>query len=162
MLDALARKTVPSRITMTPMVTAALRHSRPLVTVMLFCGSLLALSAPAPGCKEEGIGDPCTPEQEYNTDFLGFDEKEVNVESKSFQCRTRLCLVNHFRGRVSCPYGQGAGGEAPPGGAACTVPGSATQISGKDSSGQFLDPKKQSTVSAQCVDRSADKAVYCS
>src|SRR5262249_26299403 len=55
-IDALSRKTVPSRITMMPLVTAALRHSRPLVTVMLFCGSLLALSAPAPGCKEEGIG----------------------------------------------------------------------------------------------------------
>ena len=58
------------------------------------------------GCQATGVGDPCTPEQEYHTSFAGFDEKEVNVESKSFQCQTRLCLVNHFRGRVSCAYGQ--------------------------------------------------------
>lgn len=58
------------------------------------------------GCSTTGIGDPCIPEAEYAPDFLGFDQEEVNVESKSFQCETRLCLVNHFRGRVSCPYGQ--------------------------------------------------------
>ena len=60
------------------------------------------------GCATTGIGDPCIPEAEYAPDFLGFDQKEVNVESKSFQCLTRLCLVNHFQGRVSCPYGQNA------------------------------------------------------
>jgi hypothetical protein len=36
----------------------------------------------------------------------GFDLKEANIESRSFQCRTRICLVNHFQGRVSCPTGQ--------------------------------------------------------
>ncbi|MBX3229304.1 MAG: hypothetical protein KIT84_18215 [Labilithrix sp.] len=114
---------------------------------------------------EEGIGDPCTPEQEYNKDFLGFDEKEVNVESKSFQCRTRLCLVNHFRGRVSCPYGQQPSGEAPVGGdRSCTIPGTDTKIEGaKDpTTGEFVDPRKQNAVPAQCVDRASDKAVYCS
>ena len=60
----------------------------------------------ASGCSQTGVGDPCTPEQEFDTQFNGFDEQEVNVESKSFQCQTRLCLVNHFQGRVSCPYGQ--------------------------------------------------------
>ena len=113
---------------------------------------------------DEGVGDPCTPEQEYNTDFLGFDVKEVNVESKSFQCRTRLCLVNHFQGRASCPYGQDQSGAAPDGAkTACTVPGTDTKIEGaKDQTGAFVDPKKQSLVQPQCVDRAADKAVYCS
>jgi hypothetical protein len=112
---------------------------------------------------DEGVGDPCTPEQEYNRDFLGFDVKEVNVESKSFQCRTRLCLVNHFQGRASCPYGQDQSGAAPAGAKACTVPGTDSKIEGaKDSTGGFIDPKKQSTVQPQCVDRAADKAVYCS
>src|SRR5688572_4005965 len=128
MLDALARETVPSRITMTRLVTAVFRHGRALLTVTIFGGAFLLLSAPAPGCAEEGIGDPCTPEQEFNETFLGFDEKEVSVESKSFQCRTRLCLVNHFKGRVSCPYGQGLGGEAPAGGKVCNVPGTETKI----------------------------------
>src|SRR5215471_16071374 len=62
------------------------------------------------GCQSSGVGDPCTPEAEYNPSFLGFNLSEVNTESESFQCLTRLCLVNHFQGRVSCPYGQAADG----------------------------------------------------
>ncbi|MBX3223203.1 MAG: hypothetical protein KF795_22010 [Labilithrix sp.] len=138
------------------------RIVRPLATAAVLGGTLLFVAGP--GCADEGIGDPCTPEQEYNPDFLGFDEKEVNVESKSFQCRTRLCLVNHFRGRVSCPYGQGPGGEAPAGGANCKIPGTETPIEGaKDpNTNDFVDTRKKSSVSAQCVDRATDKAVYCS
>jgi hypothetical protein len=72
------------------------------------------------GCQSTGVGDPCTPEQEYDPSFLGFAATEVSVESKSFQCQTRLCLVNHFRGRVSCPYGQAADGTPVPHTSACT------------------------------------------
>ncbi len=180
MLDALVRKPLPSRLTMTRAALAswgsapaardsrsslfklAVRWGRPVViTAMLGAGVLLVA---APGCGSEGIGDPCIPEQEYDRNFLGFDEKEVNVESKSFQCRTRLCLVNHFRGRVSCPYGQGPDGEPPPGGTSCTVPGTDTPIEGaKDpATNDFVDQRKKSSVSPQCVDRSAEKTVYCS
>ena len=60
------------------------------------------------GCNSTGVGDPCTPEAEYSQAFLGFSFQEVNIESKSFQCQTRLCLANHFQGRVTCPYGQNA------------------------------------------------------
>jgi hypothetical protein len=106
------------------------------------------------GCKQTGVGDPCVPEQEYNTDFPGFDAQEVNVESKSFQCQTRLCLVNHFQGRVSCPYGQDAQGKAPTGASGpCTVPGSDTPITGT--------PGNES-VPPQCKDRTAAQTVYCS
>lgn len=127
--------------------------------------------ASAPGCKATGVGDPCVPEQEYLTSFNGFDEKEVNVESKSFQCQTRLCLVNHFRGRVSCRYGQDAQGASPPdvpadveGANGCTVPGTTDQyiVGLVDDNGQPVDPKKAKEVRAQCADRTADKAVYCS
>jgi hypothetical protein len=52
-----------------------------------------------------GVGDPCVPEQEGDATFAGFSEKEVNVESKSLQCKTNLCLVNHFRGRTDLPHG---------------------------------------------------------
>lgn len=58
------------------------------------------------GCETGGVGDPCVPEDEYFPDFAGYSETEVNVESRSFQCETRVCLVNHFAGRVTCPYGQ--------------------------------------------------------
>jgi hypothetical protein len=116
------------------------------------------------GCKATGVGDPCTPEQEYKPEFLGFDEKEVNVESKSFQCQTRLCLVNHFRGRVSCPYGQEADKTAPGPGAADKEPGGPCKVPGSDNPivGRESDPKKGAKVEAQCTDRTADKAVYCS
>ncbi len=164
MLDALGAKPVPSRtMTRDVLVKSASRLVRPLATTIFIGGSLLFVAGP--GCGEEGIGDPCTPEQEFNSDFLGFDEKEVNIESKSFQCRTRLCLVNHFRGRVSCAYGQGPDGEARPGAkGACTIPGTNTPIEGaKDpTTGDFVDTRKKSTVSPQCVDRKADSAVYCS
>src|SRR4051794_23195422 len=97
-------------------------------------------------CQPGGVGDPCTPEDEYTESFPGYQPTEVNVESKSFQCETRVCLVNHFQGRVSCKYGQ----PKPPDGAnPCHVPG---------------DPKLKITeqVSPQLVKRQADAAVYCS
>jgi hypothetical protein len=95
-------------------------------------------------CQPGGVGDPCTPEDEYNTAFSGYDPAEVNVESKSFQCETRVCLVNHFQGRVSCKYGQAKTTDGN-----CTVPGDATK-------------PIVAVVSPQLVDRTADKAVYCS
>ena len=126
MLDDERFGEVPSRPTMTRGILTALALTIGLVLV-------------SPGCSDEGVGDPCTPEQEYNASFLGFSEKEVNVESKSFQCRTRICLVNHFRGRASCPYGQSIDGTGPlPGktigqsGGPCGIPGSESPITGKD------------------------------
>jgi hypothetical protein len=58
------------------------------------------------GCESGGVGDPCIPEDEYKQNFAGFKLSEENIESRSFQCQTRICLVNHFQGRVSCPNGQ--------------------------------------------------------
>src|SRR6478735_2910960 len=66
------------------------------------------LGLAALGCTPGGVGDPCTPEDEYQNNFNGFQVTETNVESRSFQCETRLCLVNHFQGRVSCRMGQSA------------------------------------------------------
>jgi len=133
------------------------------MTRSIFAHGLLGLTAcglvailAAPGCKATGVGDPCIPEQEYNQEFSGFDDKEVNIESKSFQCQTRVCLVYHFRGRVSCPYGQNPEGQGPAGGSACTVPGEKTPITGDPG-----DPNK-ALVRPQCSDRTTDKAVYCS
>ena len=140
---------------------------RNLATATVLAGALLVLTGP--GCATEGVGDPCVPEQEYDANFLGFSEGEVSVESKSFQCRSRLCLVNHFRGRVTCPYGQTKTGEPPPGpgSTSCTVPGTKTRIEGfkepnKDGVLVFRDDKTESIVKPQCLDRKAADAVYCS
>ncbi len=113
------------------------------------------------GCKATGVGDPCVPEQEYDPTFSGFSELEVNVESKSFQCQTRLCLVNHFKGRVTCPYGQSSTGEAPTGAEKCATP-AGVPVDGLDKDGNAVDSKKLATVEPQCTDRRADNAVYCS
>jgi hypothetical protein len=83
------------------------------MTRSILCGLLAlvsvgALSVAPIACQSGGVGDPCTPEDEYNTQFPGFKVSEENIESRSFQCSTRICLVNHFQGRVSCPYGQDA------------------------------------------------------
>ena len=138
-------------------------------SLLVFAALGGALVATIQGCGQSGVGDPCTPEQEFNQGFLGFDVKEVSVESKSFQCQTRLCLVNHFQGRVSCSYGQDADGKAPSTAPAdpfhpgdCVVPGSAAKITGADDTGKVIDSKKKATVQPQCTDRRADRAVYCS
>jgi len=101
---------------------------------VLLLAATLGLSAL--GCQGGGVGDPCVPEDEYRQDFNGYAMTEVNVESKSFQCETRVCIVNHFQGRVSCPYGQKGEGDdidivtpgspqykAPTDPARCRVPG---------------------------------------
>lgn len=101
------------------------------------------------GCQTGGVGDPCTPEDEIQPDFSGFSVDEVNVESRSFQCETRVCLVNHFQGRVSCPYGNSKSSvksAVPP--PDCVIP------SYKDKITVAVDP--------QIVKRRAADAVYCS
>ncbi|HWL89125.1 MAG TPA: hypothetical protein VNO21_25155 [Polyangiaceae bacterium] len=117
------------------------------------------------GCKQTGVGDPCRPEVEYQASFNGFDRNTVYTESKSYQCQTRLCLVNHFQGRVTCPYGQTGPGvaaaNAPPGEGACTIPGTAKDSGTSEVTGGS-QPDLGQTVVPQCVDRQADEAVYCS
>jgi hypothetical protein len=98
------------------------------------------------GCGSDRVGDPCIPEDEYTSSFSGFSLEEVSTESRSFQCQTRLCLVNHFQGRVSCPYGQTS--EDANGQPKCFVPD--TQV-----------PIRQPVV-PQLLARRADEAVYCS
>jgi hypothetical protein len=83
------------------------------MTRSILCGllgliSVVALGTLPAACQSGGVGDPCTPEDEYKPDFAGFKMTEENIESRSFQCATRICLVNHFQGRVSCPLGQPA------------------------------------------------------
>jgi hypothetical protein len=95
------------------------------------------------------------PEDEYQQSFGGFDVNEVNVESGSVQCQTRTCLVNHFQGRVSCPYGQSEAdlALAPNDPRRCRIPGK-SGANDADAIGTAVKPQR--------VDRRADDAVYCS
>lgn len=137
-----------------------------------FVLSGLGLLAVSPGCGDQGVGDPCVPESEYDPSFLGFVEGQTNIESKSFQCRTRVCLVNHFRGRVSCPYGQDSDRTALQGASPCAIPGKrcdpatgagcVTGLTDPNNADSFRDPVAKALVPPQCRDRTADKTVYCS
>lgn len=133
-------------------------------TLVYALGITMSLGALALGCESGGVGDPCTPEDEYQRGFSGYAASEVNIESRSFQCETRLCLVNHFQGRVSCPYGQtkkeldtarqleedGRGSEIDET-AFCHIPGTSDR-------GHRVDVE----VKPQLVKRKAADSVYCS
>jgi hypothetical protein len=93
--------------------------TRSIVTGLFGLLSVVAVGFLPASCQSGGVGDPCTPEDEYNPQFAGFKVTEENIESRSFQCQTRICLVNHFQGRVSCPLGQ-----APP--KSCSGPSDAS------------------------------------
>jgi hypothetical protein len=151
-----------------------IRGIRGYSQVAIAAWGLLAL-----GCEAGGIGDPCIPEAEYDLYFNNFSEADVFAETRSFQCETRLCLVNHFQGRVSCPYGQtqqdlddqdaNYNGNRPVDlGALCKVPGTsgtAPPVQGitTDPDGQMVSADViQVPVAPRLVNRRPDDAVYCS
>jgi len=128
--------------------------------------SVLGVAISGTGCQSTGIGDPCTPEMEYDTTFAGFVEQEVSTEGESFQCQTRLCLVNHFQGRATCPYGQNSSGKPNVGSPAqqgCFTPGIMQQVTGPlNSMGKPVDATIGAKVLPQCTERTKDQTVYCS
>jgi len=105
------------------------------------------------GCESGGVGDPCIPEDEFFDTFSGFSLGEVNVESRSFQCETRVCLVNKFQGRVSCPYGTNG---TPP------DPTSTTVTHGRPCEVPNFGGNVKVPVQPQRTERPPDVAVYCS
>src|SRR5512135_3579696 len=94
------------------------RGSRAVLVIAcatLACGTSSSSAPPDAAASDGGggaaVGAPCLPEQELNPMFASFRESEVTVDVSSAQCASGVCLVNHFRGRVSCPYGQDASGQ---------------------------------------------------
>lgn len=125
--------------------------TRSIVSGLLGLLSVIAVGSLPAACQSGGVGDPCTPEDEYDPRFAGFKVTEENIESRSFQCETRICLVNHFQGRVSCPLGQ----KAPQ---PCAGPGAACEDGKKCvQSGVFApecDPNRVDDPSTQDIDES--------
>jgi hypothetical protein len=89
------------------------------------------------------IGTPCLPSAENSVTFDGFDYHEVNLPT-TVPSGQPTCIVNHFQGLVTCPYGQSATGQPPPCASPCTTP------TGQPVTGRVLP---------QCVDRLASKVV---
>jgi hypothetical protein len=93
------------------------------------------------------VGASCTPSSESSASFDGFNAAEISADTSNAAC-AGACLVNHFQGLTTCPYGQSAQAVAPSGAMACTVPGTSTPVAG--------------AVLPQCTDRAAADTVYCS
>jgi len=106
------------------------------------------------GCEAGGVGDPCIPDpEEYVATFPSFSVGEVNITSRSYECESRVCLVNNFQGRVSCPYGTNGPNPDPASRVVnhdeqCQLPGGLGQV--------------QVAVRAQRLERRPEDAVYCS
>jgi hypothetical protein len=101
------------------------------------------------------LGAPCVSGLESDPSFAGFFQNEINVQTKDFQCDSKLCLINHFQGRVTCPYGQDSNGNGPSGVPGCLTLGTCAPVVPND-------PIRAQTVPAQCVDGPPASAVYCS
>jgi hypothetical protein len=112
--------------------------------------AVAAVAALPVACTSGGVGDPCTPDEEYDALFDGFDIAENYLESRSLQCATRVCLVNYFQGRVSCPLGQSAADLKPCAGPTDTTCGPGASCVVSDTFAQACDPCDPATDPA-CV-----------
>jgi hypothetical protein len=139
------------------------------------CGTTATPQLTSPYADGGALGAPCRPAEEYTPTFLGFDFHEVTIEATA-QCQSGICLVNHFQGRVTCPYGQTSDGTARMGATACAAvnpvsmqaagcctPGMPEAVTGPLSVNTApLNAQTGQTVPGQCVRRPADRAVTCS
>jgi hypothetical protein len=127
-----------------------------LAALLAACGGTTSPAAATDGGADSApsgaIGASCTPEIEQSPTFGGFRLNEVNLEENSPSCGGAVCLVNHFEGLTTCPYGQDASGHPPPGASACVTP----------VTGQPVAPDPAVGVPPQCTDRRPSSAVYCS
>lgn len=110
------------------------------------CGGITAETASLP-TPAAALGEPCLPRRESRSNFPGFSLTDVTLDLGTAACESGLCLVNHFEGRVSCPYGQ-LGDDLDRGNPTCFVPGS--------------DASVTVPVQPQRLVRFADDAVACS
>jgi hypothetical protein len=124
-------------------------------SALLACGKAAPSDAGVSISSAAPVGKACLPAAERSASFAGFNAREVSLEVGNAACPGAVCLVNHFEGRTTCPYGQDAQGR-PPGGStqACTVPGTGAPVQPSGPAGE--------TVSPWCADRTASADVTCS
>lgn len=104
---------------------------------------------------KEAIGTPCVPSEEQVSGFTAYDANEVTLDVDHPACGGGLCVVNHFQGRVSCPYGQTEADLALPADdpRRCRI---------TDADGRPTGEVVESAVPPQLLDRRAEDVVRCS
>jgi hypothetical protein len=106
-------------------------------------------SAPANPAQPKPIGTPCTPDQEVDPSYAGASYDELGVMPGATSCNGGVCVVDHFQGRTTCPYGQEAdGGPVPGASSACALPGTTTPV--------------EAAVAPWCSNRPPSDTVTCS
>jgi len=122
------------------------------VTSCLGMGSISCEDNPPP---YEMLGLPCAPGDERQSEFAGFASSEIAIETAAPTCGTGVCLVHHFQGRTSCPYGQteseATSPTSKPEAQLCHTP-----------SGTTFDERVRVAVAPQLVGRRAAEVVHCS
>jgi hypothetical protein len=122
------------------------------------------------GCASTGVGDPCTPESEFDANGGGAVLSDLGIDLNSTQCDTRVCLQHYFQGRITCPYGNKIGGQAVAGAKCLPVsgmPGLYTLTGAADGDlccpvvGDVDQKPINKPVEAQCGNRQPTDAVYC-
>jgi hypothetical protein len=128
------------------------------------------------------FGQACVPSSELDPTFQGFSVDDVSVESNAPTCSSSapVCLINHFQGRTTCPFGQtapGVGPEGSPGSPAasfssedgCILPGeeagkTSSQVTATDVAipGYGAGTVPPQIVGAGASNRTASSSVYCS
>ncbi len=120
---------------------------------LLGCGQTAASSSPS-ATSAASVGIACIPSEERSSAFSGFNLLQVTLDEGNSACGSDVCLVNHFQGLTSCPYGQDSTGAAPPGAQPCALPDGGAAVHPEGGAGQYVAP--------WCPDRQPSSAVYCS
>jgi hypothetical protein len=94
------------------------------------------------------VGALCVPRQEKDPLWSGSTMDDVITDTENLGCASGVCIVNHFQGRVTCPYGQSESGQGPDGTPGCKAPGSCDPVTVE--------------VLPQCTNRPAVETVNCS
>jgi hypothetical protein len=67
--------------------------------------TVLSLAFGCASGSDHAVGTACVSDDEYSTTASGFTIDQVTVEVGAPSCDGRVCLINRFQGRVTCPYG---------------------------------------------------------
>jgi len=113
-----------------------------------------------PRSAQELVGESCIPNWEMCPTEPGAIESVVGFDFNNPMCSGGTCISNHFRGRVSCPMGNPAGGSLHvQDDKECYVPGTQEKVTAAVPP-QCRDRKDNVYCTCQCAGSESDKS-YC-